>query len=423
MAGPSRAGHGVSGAAPGALDILRIRPFLVLWISAAVVFLGVMAQNIARTWLAFELTGSNAALGGVLLSFGVAMLVATPWGGVAADRLPKRLVMQVATLLLVLSSAWIGIATATGVVAYWMLIVAGIVQAVGFALFSPARMALLAELVPRNAVSGAVSLILVNSEVSRVVGPALAGVVIGSLTFGTEAVFLISAVLLGLGMVINIALPPGHRQSASSDRSPWGELVDGVSYVGGRRDLSALVWCGVGVTMAGLPYLAFLPAVASDLFDLGPAGYGLLSASSAVGAVITGLALGRRSHRGNQRRVLIGAGALFGLALAAMAAAPTFILAVVALLVVGGALLAFQTTSQALLLALSDIEFHGRVQGLVMLSFGAFGVAALPLGVLADAIGPRWTLAGMGVVVVGIVLVFAVVSRRTRAASRLLDLG
>ncbi|MDP5181848.1 MFS transporter [Blastococcus sp. BMG 814] len=419
MAGPSRAGE----AAPGAFDILRIRPFLVLWLSAAVVFLGVMAQNIARTWLAFELTGSNAALGGVLLSFGVAMLVATPWGGVAADRLPKRLVMQVATLLLVLSSAWIGVATATAVVTYWMLIVAGVVQAIGFALFSPARMALLAELVPRDAVPGAVSLILVNSEVSRVVGPALAGLVIGSFTFGTEAVFLTSAVLLALGIGINLALPPGRRRVDASGRSPLGELMDGLSYVRRRPDLAALLWCGIGVTMAGLPYLAFLPAVASDLFDLGSLGYGLLSASSAVGAVLTGLTLGRRSHRGDQHRLLIVAGAVFGLALAAMAAAPSFVLAVVALVVVGGALLAFQTTSQALLLALSDIEFHGRVQGLVMLSFGAFGVAALPLGILADAIGARWTLAGMGVVVVGIVLVFAVVSRRTRAASRLLDLG
>src|SRR3978361_1308304 len=78
----------------GPLGILRIRPFLVLYLNAAVVFLGVMAQTIARGWLAFQLTGSNAALGGVLLSFGVTMLVATPWGGGAAPRLPKRLGVQ-----------------------------------------------------------------------------------------------------------------------------------------------------------------------------------------------------------------------------------------------------------------------------------------------------------------------------------------
>src|SRR5947209_6201109 len=127
---------GAAGGRLGPLGILRIGPFLVLYLNAAVVFLGVMAQTVARGWLAFQLTGSNAALGGVLLSFGVTMLVATPWGGVAADRLPKRLVLQVAVAVLAGSSAWIGLAVAFHVVQYWMLLGAGVLQAVGFALFN-----------------------------------------------------------------------------------------------------------------------------------------------------------------------------------------------------------------------------------------------------------------------------------------------
>src|SRR5215218_5470820 len=86
-----------------AFGLLRISGFLVLYLNSAAVFLGVMAQAIARGWLAFELTGSNAALGGILLAFGVALLLATPWGGVAADRLPKRLVLQLSVLLLMVS--------------------------------------------------------------------------------------------------------------------------------------------------------------------------------------------------------------------------------------------------------------------------------------------------------------------------------
>jgi MFS family permease len=407
----------------GALDILRIRPFLLLWLNAAVVLFGVMAQNVARTWLAYDLTGTNTALGGVLLAFGVAMLVATPWGGVAADRLPKRLVMQVAILLLALSSAWIGVAAATGTLRYWMLLAAGGVQAVAFALFSPARMALLAEIVPRDAVPGAVSLLLVNSEITRIAGPALAGLAIATVTFGAEAVFLTGAVLFSVGILANHALPPGRRRGDPPDRSPLGELVEGVRYVRGRPDLSALLWCGIGVTMAGLPYLAFLPTVASDLFGAGAAGYGLLSASSAVGAVVAGLLLGRWSRSRDQRRILITAGTSFGLVLGGMAVVPTFAAAVLALAVLGSALLAFQATNQAMLLALSHVEFHGRIQGLVMLSFGAFGIAALPLGILADVIGLRWTLAAMGVLVVGVVAVFGVVSRRTTRSARPLDLG
>ena len=405
-------------------EILRTSAFLVLYLNAAVVFLGVMAQSIARSWLAFQLTGSNAALGGVLLAFGVVMLVATPWGGVAADRLPKRLVLQTAVSLLAISSAWIGIAVAADFVQYWMLLGASVLQALGFALFNPARMAFLAEVLPREAIPRGVSLLLVNAEVNRVVGPALAGVVIASVSFGTAAVFLSSAVLATVGLLLTGALPPGRRRGADSERSPLGELIDGIVYVRRRHDLSGLLLCGIGVTMVGLPYLAFLPTVASDLFDLGSAGYGILSATSAVGAVVTGLLLGRRSSRAHETRLFVGAAGVFGLALAGLALAPVFAVAVVALFVIGGAMLAFQTTNQSLLLSLSDMEYHGRIQGLIMLSFGAFGIAALPLGLLADAVGLRWTLVAMGAAVLVFVLVFAVRSRRQIAGeSRLRDLG
>src|SRR5215207_7489337 len=213
------------------IGILRTGAFLVLYLNATVVFLGVMAQTVARSWLAFQLTGSNAALGGVLLAFGVTMLIATPWGGVAADRLPKRLVLQTAVSLLAISSAWIGIAVAADFVQYWMLLGASVLQALGFALFNPARMAFLAEVLPQEAIPRGVSLLLVNAEVNRVVGPALAGVVIGAISFGTAVIFLSSAVLAVVGLLLTGALPPGRRRGEESDRSPLGELVDGVLYV------------------------------------------------------------------------------------------------------------------------------------------------------------------------------------------------
>jgi predicted MFS family arabinose efflux permease len=137
-----------------------------------------------------------------------------------------------------------------------------------------------------------------------------------------------------------------------------------------------------------------------------------------------GLLLGRRSYRGRETAVLVLAGVAVGAGLGGMALAPTFWVAAAALLVVGGANLAFQTTSQSLLLGLADMSYHGRIQGLVMLSFGAFGIAALPLGVLADAIGLRWTFAGMGLGVLAVVAVFAfTVRRRVAAADRLRDVG
>jgi MFS family permease len=413
---------GAESAPLGAVGVLRIRAFSLLYSTASVVFLAVTAQTVARGWLAFELTGSNAALGGVLLAFGVAMLLATPWGGVAADRLPKRFVLQVAVLLLAIPGVGVGLAVALQVAEYWMLVVAGAVQALGFALFNPARMAFLAALVPARSVSTAVSLMLVNAEVNRVVGPVVAGLVIGSLSFGTAAVFLATGALSLIALAFTAALPSGRRVADVSHGSPVAELADGLRYVRRRPDLLAPLWCGIGVALVGLPYLAFLPTVASDLLGLGSAGFGLLSATAAIGAVVTGLVLGRRSYRGSETRVLVIAGTGIGAALGMLALAPVLAVAACALLLLGGAVLAFQTTNQSMLITRSDLEYHGRIQGLLMLSWGAFGIAALPLGVVADAVGLRWTLGAMGIAVALLMGLFALISRRT-SSDRLRDLG
>jgi MFS family permease len=407
----------------GMFATLRIPEFLRLHVSSTIVFLGVVSQSIARGWLAFDLTGSNAALGGVLLAFGVAMLVATPWGGVAADRLPKRLILQVSIALLATTSAWIGLAVAFDVVAYWMLLAAGAIQAVGFALYNPARMAFTSELVPSRDVPEAVTLLLINAEASRVAGPALAGVVIASSASGTQIIFLLCAVLFVGALLVTCGLPAGRRHSPTPPRSPLAEMVDGVRYVRGRRELTTLLWCTLLVVMIGLPYLAFLPTVAADLFGTGSAGYGVLSASSAAGAVVAGFLAGPLRRRVNPWPLLSAAGTLFGVSLVVLGLAPSFAFAVAVLVPLGAGILIVQTIGQSLLMSLSDLEFHGRIQGLVMLGFGGFGIAALPLGLLADALGLRLTLAGMGAAVLLTVIAFLVASRRHWSQVTLRNLG
>jgi MFS family permease len=400
-------------AAPlGALQLLRRRHFGFLYLIAAVVLVGVFGQTIARSWLAYTLTGSNAALGGVLLAFGCTMLVCTPFGGVAADRLAKRTVIRISLSLLVVTGVWIGLAVTFGVVAYWMLPAASVVQGVALALFNPARMSFIADLVPEQSVGRGVSLLLINAEANRVIGPALAGLVVGVVSVGTQAVFLAGATLAGAGLVLSVTLPSGRRDGAPPPRAPVADLLDGVAYVRSRPDLFALLWCGVLVGMIGMPYQAFLPAVAHDLFGAGSAGYGVLAASASVGAVATGLLLGRR-RRPVAGRLFAGAGVLFGVALVAAALADRLTLEVLLLVVVGGALLAFQAANQGMLLSRSDPAYHGRIQGLVLLNYGAYGIASLPLGLLADRIGLRWTIGGMGVAVVAVLGVFLLVARRT----------
>jgi MFS family permease len=394
-----------------------------LWISGLIVFLAVNAQGIARGWLAKEITGTNAGLGGVLLGFGVAMAVATPVGGVLADRLPKRTLVFWAHVLLTASSLWIGLAEVLDVTAYWMLIAAGAIQAVAFALYGPARMAFIAELVEGETMNNAIVLGQMSSEAMRIVGPTTAGMAIGAAAWGLEGVFLVCAALCGVATVLGLFLPKGEPNGDRPDRSPLGEMRDGVAYVRQRADLSLLMVTSLGVIMLAYPYLAFLPTLADDVFHQGSSGYGILSASSAVGAVGAGLFTAGRGGRLEPWRLATIAGTGFGIGLLLLSIAPLFGVALVVLAAVGGSSLTFETTTQSLLLSLSDFEYHGRIQSIVMLGYSGFGIVALPLGVCADAFGLRPTLAAMGAGVLAIVAVF--VTRRQRIVEHelVLDLG
>lgn len=404
----------MSGAAApgtGSWAALAHRAYRQLWIAGALVFFAVMAQNIARAWLAREITGTNAGLGGVLMGFGLLMLVATPFGGVAADRLSKRAVIAVATAILLLSSAWIGIAVALDAVEYWMLVGASGLQAVGFALYGPARMAFISELLPDETVPNGIVLGQMSGEAARVAGPAIAGVVIGALADGTAIVFIGAAVLSGISLALTMPLPPGHPRPGRPVRSVIGEIVDGVRYVRHHDSLRLLVLTSLGVVIVGFPYIAFLPTVADEIFDVGSTGYGVMSAVTAAGAVAAALLTARLSAGSHQVPLLGFAGVVFGAGIVGLGAAPHFAVALLVLAAAGAASLAFQTTNQSLLLAIGDFEYHGRIQSLVMLGFSGFGIAALPLGIVADAIGLRTTFAITGAVVLLISVGFLVRAR------------
>lgn len=387
------------------------------------IFFSLMAQTIARGWLARKLTGTNAGLGGVLLGFGLSMLIATPWGGVAADRLPKRAVLFASLFLFALSSAFIGLAVALDVVKYWMLIAASALQAISFAFYGPARMAFISDLVDQESLSSAIVLAQVNAEAMRVVGPAVAGVVIAAFTFGTQAVFLAGSVLTLLSLVSLIGIPSGRAAPGRPGRSPWAEMTDGIRYVRDDAALRLLVLMSLGVVMIGFAYMAFLPTLADEVFGVGSGGYGVMSAVGAGGAVATGLASALRRGRSDPWHLLFAGGLVFGASIIALGLSPSYPLALVVLALIGGASLSFQTTNQTLLLASSDFEYHGRIQSLVMLGFGGFGIAALPLGLLADAVGLRPTLVLMGAAVIGVVLVSAFCAGSARRRVTPLDLA
>jgi MFS family permease len=387
-------------------SVLESDGYRRLFISASAVIFGVMGQSVARGWLAKDLTGSNAGLGGVMLAFGISMLIATPWGGVAADRFPKRTVLMIAVLMLVASSGLTGLAVVTGVISYWMLLVASAVQAAAFAAYLPARIAFIAEVVEPEQIGPAVMLSQTAQEAMRVVAPALAGVLVGFSWFGAGGVFLLSAGTSTIAALVLIRLPRGEPRAAPT-RSPLAEMADAVRYVRSRKALGLVAMTTIGVVVIGFPYMTFLPSLADERYDVGAGGYGVMSGVAGLGAVVAGVLVSRGTWTQQRPWATVAvSGTALGVALIGLGAAVSYPLALLALLAIGAAGLVFQTTTQSLMLMLSDVDYHGRMQSMVVLGFSGFGLAALPLGLLADAVTLEVTLALMGAVVLVVTAAF-----------------
>ena len=177
------------------------------------------------------------------------------------------------------------------------------------------------------------------------------------------------------------ASPPARRRSTG----PIEDLAEGIRYTRADPELVRLLVASLLIIMFGFAHQAFLPAIVVDLFDRGSGSLGALTMSSALGAVVTSFVLANTPRDQLSRRQGLASYGLGG-ALLVFALMPNFATALVALFFVGCGMAGFQALNGSLVLATADMEYHGRVQSLIMLSFSAFGLAALPFGILADAV-------------------------------------
>jgi MFS family permease len=276
----------------------------------------------------------------------------------------------------------------------------------------PTRMAFTGEVVVRGFLPNAVVLQQMAMNSTRVIGPAIAGALIGINSIGAGGVYIFTSAVIFVAILFTMVLPNNPPRSRAVDESPFSELVDGLRYVRSRPQVMLLIGAFTIVVIVGFPYLAFLPAVATDVLDVGSGGYGVMSTVSAIGAVVASFWIaGRVAHGGVWRlQALCGIGFAVGLML--LAVAPTYGTALVVLFLVGGLTSGFQSTNNALALTETDLAYHGRVQSLLMTGWAASAVIALPLGLVADAVGLRETLFAMGAICAAGMGAYVVARRR-----------
>ena len=381
-----------------AFSSLKIESYRRLWWAGTFSFMAVQMQFLLRGILAWDLTEREGALGLVYICFGVSMLIATPLGGVAADRLPNRKVLIASQLVLVAGATGMGAVVIADVAQLWMLLIAAVATGSGFGFYGPARVAFAAKLVGRDQLGNAITLSMLSLNGTRVFAPAFAGMLAGLAFFGIGGAYLVSAFFSVLSLVFLMRCPEGEVTATTTTAGPFEEVANGVRYVRANPPLRRLVVSSFFVIMFGFNYVAFIPALVKDVFDLSDGFVGLLMSGSAIGAIAVSFSLARHADGPHARRLMIVSGLCFGLGVIALALAPVFALAVLAVAFVGAGAAGYQSLSNTIALAMAEDSHQGRVQSLLMLSFAGFGIAALPLGLLAEVIGLRPAMALMGII-------------------------
>ncbi len=371
----------------GTFRALRSRPFRLYFAGQVASASGTFVQQTAIGWLVLRLTGSPAELGLVLAVGGVPSLLFGPWGGTVADRVNlRRLLIGTQTVYGVLAGLlWVlavaGKASVAAIVA--ISVAGGVVQIVD----SPSRQAFVGSLVLPEDLSSAVSLNGVVMNSARVVGPALAGVLI--LTIGTTPCFAVNA-LSYLAVIAALVLLRPLRSGAQRRHAPSG-VREGLRYAASRQQL----WLPL-VMMALVGLLAFnfpviLPVLASHTFHGNGGTYGLLSTMLSIGSVIGSLGVGLIHHP--RRKYLVVTALAFGLFLAATAGAPDVVLACLTLLVTGAAAFSFVTLCSTTLQLHSSPAYRGRIMALwVYVYIGTTPVGSIITGAIISAAGARAAL-------------------------------
>ncbi|MXM68038.1 MFS transporter [Streptomyces sp. HUCO-GS316] len=374
---------------------LKIRNYRLFFMGQVVSNIGTWMQRIAQDWLVLSLTGSSTAVGVTTALQFLPMLLFGLYGGVLVDRLRKRPVLLVTQAAMALTALALAVLTLSGSVQIWHVYVAALAVGLATVVDNPARQTFVSELVGPGQLQNAVSLNSANFQSARLVGPAVAGLMITGV--GTGWAFLFN----GLSFVAPIAglLLMRARDLHVVERAPRGkgQLREGLHYVAGRPELLWTVVLVGFIGTFGFNFPVYLSAFADDVFHAGAGSYSLFNTLMAIGSLAGALLAARRGT--SRMRVLIGAAVAFGTMELVAATAPSLWLFALIMVPIGMFGMTVNVTANTGIQMTTDPAMRGRVMALYMMVFlGGAPVGAPIAGWITDAYGVRAGLAAGGAI-------------------------
>jgi MFS family permease len=343
-------------------------------------------QNVAQAWLVYSMTNSPFKLSLVVFCAGVPVLVFSLWAGVLADRMPKRRLL-LATQTVMMTLAFILAADMLlGTILWWHIAIMAFFLGIANAFDGPTRQAFVVEMVGRDGLMNAIALNSAMFNTARIVGPAVAGVVLAAV--GAGWCFVLNGVSF-LAVIAGLALMDVKPYvGATSAESPLKQMREGLSYIRHHPTVRPLITLVAVSNMFALGFMTLLPAFALDILHTGGVGYGFLSTAIGVGALAGALVVASLGNYQRKGRLLTVGNLLFPIMVIALSFSKSFHLTMSLLVVAGFGFMTQNATANTLVQTTVPDALRGRVMSVYMMVFVGFApIGALIAGTVAEHFG------------------------------------
>ena len=389
-------------------ETLQVRDFRWIWVGSFASFMAMNMQMITRGWLVLRLEDDSPfALTLVMVSFAAPMTFMSLIGGALADRVPKKYLIfgsQIGNALLTFLMAMMD---ASGTIWLGAVLAIGFVNGSMMAINMPSRQSIISEIVPDDKLMNAVALNNSAMNLTRIIGPALAGFLI--IFIDTSGVFYLVSIVYVISAFSVLRLNVTSVPSNGKKKSLTGDIQEGLKYVWSDATLRGLVIMAFIPSLFGFTLFALLPAWGREALNVRSTDLGILMMLMGIGALVGTLGLASVKKFNRRGALLLVNSTLWGLALMALSQSPSYVIATPFLLLIGLLSSVYMSLNMTLTQLYAAPEMRGRVMSIAMMTFGLMPIGALPFGSLAEVIGTpnALTLSGLVLAVATVVFAFA----------------
>jgi len=358
--------------------------------------IGTWIQTVAQSWLVFELTNSAFLLGMVGFLSSIPILFLSLFGGLLADRLNKRNILIVTQTAFMLLAFCLAILTQFKLITPWQIMLIAVLNGIIMAFDAPSRQAVVVELVGKENLFNAIALNSVAFNSSRIIGPALAGILIA--VIGMSGCFYVNGISFLALIFALFLIKTNHNLNNNRINTAMRDLKEGLSFVKNNRIILILITMVGMVSVFGIGYLMLMPIFANDVLKVGIKGLAWLMSSSGVGALLGAFLLARLGDFKHKGRLLVLASFIFSVALILFSLSTLYLLSLISLVFIGASSVTAIAIINTLLQTQVPDMFRGRVMSVFMLTFaGLMPFGNLISGSVAQVLGAPFSVMISGI--------------------------